>query len=84
MRHRARKLVATTDGVSYKTHGAESSKSEKEACQKVINKLEDIANNKDMYFILGTTLEHHQRRLPNPFTIVGLFYPPVDEQLTIL
>ena len=60
-----------------------SSKSEKEACQKVINKLEDIANNKDMYFILGTTLEHHQRRLPNPFTIVGLFYPPFDDQLTI-
>jgi hypothetical protein len=60
-----------------------SSKSEEEACQKVINKLEDIANNKDIYFILGTTLEHHQRRLPNPFTIVGLFYPPFDDQLTI-
>lgn len=60
----------------------ESSGSEDSACKKVIEKLQQLSL-KDMYFILGTTLDHHQRRLPNPFTIIGLFYPPFDDQLTI-
>ena len=30
---------------------------------------------KDLYFFLGTTLEYHMRA-PNPFTIVGVYYPP--------
>ncbi len=60
-----------------------NSTDEQQACNKVIEKLHTIANSKDLYFILGTTLEHHQRRMNNPFTIVGLYYPPHDAQLTI-
>lgn len=57
--------------------------SEEQACIKVIDKLYDIAHNSDIYFVLGTTLDHHQRRLVNPFTIISLYYPPRDEQLSI-
>jgi hypothetical protein len=60
-----------------------SSASELLACRKVIDKLNEIASKKDLYFILGTTLDHHQRRLSNPFTIVGLYYPPRNEQTSI-
>lgn len=30
---------------------------------------------RDLYFFLGKTLENHMRA-PNPFTIVGVYYPP--------
>jgi hypothetical protein len=30
----------------------------------------------DIHFFLGTTLQYHQRRAPNPFIIIGVFYPP--------
>ncbi len=60
-----------------------SSADEHHACNKVIDKLNDIASKKELYFILGSTLDHHQRRLYNPFTIVGLYYPPRDEQTSI-
>jgi hypothetical protein len=36
--------------------------------------LDEIARTKDLYFFLGTTLEWHKRS-PNPFIIIGLFYP---------
>ena len=57
--------------------------SEEQACQDVINKLNSLAEQRDMHFVLGTTLEHHSRSMPNPFTIVGLYYPPKDDQLNI-
>lgn len=53
------------------------------ACKQVLDKMDQLANDRDLYLILGTTFEHHQRRLPNPFTIIGLFYPPKDDQLSI-
>ena len=34
---------------------------------------------KDVFFFLGTRLRD-QIRSPNPFSIVGVFYPPVDKQ----
>ena len=37
---------------------------------------EDFIANKDITLFLGTTLEHHRRRHTNPFTIIGVFYPP--------
>lgn len=58
-------------------------KGEEIACQKVLDKLNWMAENTDLHLILGTTLEHHQRRFLNPFTIIGLFYPPIDEQPTL-
>ena len=33
------------------------------------------SGNHDLTLILGTTLEHHNKRAPNPFVIVGIFYP---------
>ncbi len=60
-----------------------SSATEQQACDKVVDKLKEIAMKKELYLILGTTLDHHQRRLSNPFTVVGLYYPPRDEQITI-
>jgi hypothetical protein len=34
---------------------------------------------KDMYFFLGTTKQFHNIA-PNPFIIIGVFYPPKDKQ----
>ena len=37
----------------------------------------------DVYLFLGTTLQHHHKS-PNPFIIVGVFYPPKASQLSLL
>ena len=47
------------------------------ALQKVKQKyFDDLAKTKDVYLFLGTTSEWHRRRSPNPFVIIGVFYPP--------
>lgn len=38
----------------------------------------------DIHFFLGTTLQYHQRRVPNPFIIIGVFYPPKDPQYELM
>jgi len=49
---------------------------EKTACQKVKEKYFDyMVKKRDLYFYLGTTLKHHNVG-PNPFIIIGAFYPP--------
>lgn len=45
------------------------------ACQKVKEKYFDYMITRDLYFYLGTTLKHHNVG-PNPFIIIGAFYPP--------
>ncbi|GAB3753167.1 hypothetical protein [Spirosoma pomorum] len=48
---------------------------EKEACQKVKEKyFDDLAQTKDIYFFLGTTLANHHKSI-NPFIIIGTFHP---------
>lgn len=37
---------------------------------------------KDLYLFLGTTFEWH-KRAPNPWTIIGVFYPPNRRQLEL-
>jgi len=50
------------------------------ACQKVKEKyFDEFVNNKDLYFFLGTTLKFHNIA-PNPFIIIGTFYPPKPQQ----
>ena len=49
------------------------------ALEKVKQKYWDEFLKKDIYFFLGTRLRD-QARSPNPFSIVGVFYPPVDNQ----
>ncbi len=34
----------------------------------------------DITLLMGTTWEFHNKRAPNPFVIVGVFYPPKDSQ----
>lgn len=55
------------------------------ACQKVREKyFNEFTNDKDLYFFLGTTLKFHNIA-PNPFIIIGTFYPPKpkDEEPTL-
>ncbi|GAB3895644.1 hypothetical protein GCM10028803_12390 [Larkinella knui] len=52
---------------------------EQAALQKVREKYnETFINNRDIYLFLGTTKEWHMRRAPNPFVIIGIFYPMND------
>jgi hypothetical protein len=54
------------------------------ALQKVRKKYEqDFLQNKDLYFFLGTTKQWHARRAPNPFVIIGVFYPKKKQQLSL-
>ena len=55
---------------------------EKAALKKVKQKfLDELGKTKDLHFFLGTTLEHHAKNAPNPFIIIGVFYPPNEHQL---
>ncbi len=46
------------------------------AVQKVKEKLLWMFNERDLYLFLGTMKQMHIRRSKNPYTIIGLFYPP--------
>jgi len=51
------------------------------ALSKVKEQYEDnFIKNKDIYLFLGTTKEWHRRRAPNPFVIIGVFYPKKELQ----
>jgi hypothetical protein len=53
---------------------------EKRAIADVKSKyLDDLARTKDLYFFLGTTQVHHCVA-PNPFIIIGAFYPKIELQ----
>ena len=59
-------------------------KDEKKATQKVQNKyLDEFNNKKDLYLFLGTTKKFHNVA-PNPFVIIGIFYPPLTNQMSLL
>jgi hypothetical protein len=45
--------------------------------------LEEFAE-KDLYLFVGTTLKFHAMSAPNPFVIIGVFYPPKTPQLPLL
>ena len=51
----------------------------KAACKMVRDKYAGFIQTKDLYFFLGTVKAFHNRA-PNPFIIVGVFYPPKDDQ----
>jgi len=50
-------------------------------CQKVREKyFDDFVKRRDLHFFLGTTKKFHSVA-PNPFIIIGAFYPPkIDTQ----
>ena len=45
--------------------------------------VDNFLKNKDIYLFLGTTLDYHRRRMPNPFVIIGVFYPKKEIQLKL-
>jgi len=55
---------------------------EKKAVNKVKNKYLNQFLSKDLYLFLGTTKQYHGWA-SNPFVIVGVFYPPVDNQIEL-
>lgn len=55
---------------------------EQEAVKKVKKKYFDQFLQRDVYFILGTTLKYHYVSR-NPFIIIGVFYPPKYQQLSL-
>jgi len=58
---------------------------EKKACEKVRMKYwDDFAQKKDIYLVLGTTLEFHSKKAPNPFVIIGVFPPAHNLQMSFL
>ena len=49
------------------------------ACQKVKEKyFDDMYKKRDLYFFMGTTKQFHNVA-PNPFIIIGTFYPPKSD-----
>lgn len=52
---------------------------EEVAIAKVREKYFDTFSEKDLYLFLGTTKQFHNVA-PNPFIIIGVFYPPIDPQ----
>ncbi len=57
---------------------------EETALQKLREKFEyEFITKKDIYFFLGTTKQWHRRRSPNPFVIIGIFYPKKASQLAL-
>lgn len=57
----------------------EKHQDEEKACLDVRNKYLNEFASKDIHFFLGTTKEYHYPS-KNPFMIIGVFYPPKDEQ----
>ena len=55
---------------------------EEAACKAVRKRFYEEFVKKDLHFFLGTTFEHHMRA-PNPFIIIGVFYPPVQTQYSM-
>jgi hypothetical protein len=57
---------------------------EKKAVEKVKLKYDvEFRLEKDVYLFLGTTQKWHTLRSPNPFVIIGVFYPKKEMQLAL-
>lgn len=55
---------------------------ERAACEKVREKYLIEWGKRDIYFFLGTTKKFHNVS-PDPFIIIGVFYPPKSRQMTL-
>ncbi len=40
---------------------------------------EEFVEKRDLYLFMGTTYQHHLLNRPNPFVIIGVFYPPKEK-----
>jgi len=67
-------------GMLYWKSLSRSGGDEKIACENVKKKyFDNFARTKDLYLFLGTSLKYHSVGI-NPFMIIGVFYPPFEEQ----
>ncbi|MCL2505322.1 MAG: hypothetical protein FWE93_03615 [Alphaproteobacteria bacterium] len=41
--------------------------------------MDNFVGTKDLYLFLGTTRQWHIRKAPNPYVIIGTFYPPYEK-----
>lgn len=72
-------------GALYRNCLAAAEGDEDVAIDKVRQKYEtEFLEEKAISLFLGTTLKHHRARHTNPFTIVGVFYPPRNPQGELL
>lgn len=72
-------------GALYRKCLAAAEGDEEVAIEKVRQKYEEeFLREKEISLFLGTTLKHHRARHSNPFTIVGVFYPPGSPQGQLL
>jgi len=62
----------------YKANG-----DEQKALRMVKQKYFDEFKEKDLYLFVGTTHKYHNVS-PNPFVIIGIFYPPKTDQMPLL
>ena len=54
------------------------------AMQQVKQKyFDEFVGQKDLYLFLGTDYKYHKRNSPDPFLIIGVFYPPKSSQLSL-
>jgi len=61
-----------------------ASGNEQKACDDVRKKYwYDFVKRKDVYLILGTTLEYHSKNALNPFLIIGVFPPKHEVQMAL-
>ncbi len=44
---------------------------------------DEFVAQKDILLFLGTTYQYQRRKAPNPFIIIGVFYPPKTPQMTL-
>lgn len=56
-----------------------------EAAKKLVRQkyFDEFVSKKDLYLFVGTTLKYHNVS-PNPFVIIGVFYPPISAQIQLL
>jgi len=72
-------------GALYRNCLAAAEGDEAIAIDKVREKFEtEFIEAKDLTLFLGSTLDHHRKRHSNPFTIIGVFYPPKEAQQSLL
>ncbi len=72
-------------GALYRNCLAAAEGCESIAIEKVRLKYEkDFMQNKEISLFLGTTFKQHHARRNNPFTIIGVFYPPRQRQAELL
>ncbi|MCQ2976302.1 MAG: hypothetical protein MJ211_15990 [Bacteroidales bacterium] len=60
-----------------------SGKSEEEACNIVKDKYLKLANENNIHFFMGTSYQWQKKNAPDPYLIIGVFFPPKHIQMPL-